>query len=437
MLTRRELKRLDVIRGASEKSYQLTSYDLRLGSCHYVFDNSLPQNVQQDSAKWRLFHIGSDAELQRLNCEEMGSQKYEVPKTARHTLIIPPYGSAIIELKETVDTYTAADRYNLLIVGRFDLKLSKVYRALISQQATQVEPFYTGKLYCFIHNLSGNAIPIEEGETIATIEFSYAGERLSPAQRRRLIRENKDREIEKYAESLYAGKEKRGINEVRWFYEQQRLPSDCGLNGLHTKVERDVKEAAERFDQRFDEFFTRDATLKKITDRVHADVQARQRPLEFLASAVAAVLSLGLGSVIWIFYQELAKVMARQELFNTYLSGRRAAREMSKIESKSMPCTWIPLYFVFILLAAVIFFLIYKYYMRSRKKVNEVTEKAEKAKKDLCEFERKLKDEVNGLQALREECEKLRQRQEGLEQSCSALSAAMEAQEPEAENEVR
>lgn len=57
------------------------------------------------------------------------------------------------------------------MAGRFDLKLSTIYKGLISQQATQVEPCYYGRLFCFVHNLSSKEIHLKHKDKVATIEF--------------------------------------------------------------------------------------------------------------------------------------------------------------------------------------------------------------------------------------------------------------------------
>ena len=76
-----------------------------------------------------------------------------------------------------------------MIVGRFDLKIKAIYKGLISQQATQVEPCYKGKLYCFIHNLTAKEIRLQREEAIATIEFSYAGASTDKEEINNIIKE--------------------------------------------------------------------------------------------------------------------------------------------------------------------------------------------------------------------------------------------------------
>ena len=100
-----------------------------------------------------MIYIG-DANEDDLNKNYPIAEWYKRPDGTRsRTLTIPRFGSALIQLQQIINTYDIAYEKKILIVGRFDLKLSRVHEGLISQQATQVEPCYYGKLFCFIHNL--------------------------------------------------------------------------------------------------------------------------------------------------------------------------------------------------------------------------------------------------------------------------------------------
>lgn len=363
VLTASEIKHYEVVTDFAEDSCQIASYDLRLGSCHYVYDNSR----EGESSGWSLLHIGSEKEFDRLNNIAGSTQKYKAPETLRHTLVIPPYGSAIIELKEIVDTFTAAIKYNKLIVGRFDLKLSQVYQALISQQATQVEPLYKGKLYCFIHNLSDHPIYLKEDDRIATIEFTYAGAHLSDRQRKLLIEKNKNTEA-KYADSLYASRDHLGIGEVRWFYEQNRLPSDCGLNRLHTRVTQEVTGAVKQFDQQFENYFEKEGTLLKITERVNTRIQEQLKNWRFLITTITFILSLGIGSLLLMFYQDLVGVIERQNMYSIYLSGTETAKDLSQATLTFARYPWLFLYILLLIAIISIAILFYLYCSSKMKK---------------------------------------------------------------------
>ena len=387
VLTEGEIKKLGIITNGDASCYQLTSYDLRLGSCHYIFDKSSGPS----GPGWTLVHIGSMQQLRKLNQNVIiDAQKYHPPKGSRNILTIPAYGSAIVELKEVVDTYSAAVQENKLIVGRFDLKLSRVYQALISQQATQVEPLYKGRLYCFIHNLGDKQIELQEDEKIATIEFSYAGINLEEKERKEIIEKKKNEIVDKYKNSEYSGKDKLGIEEVRWFYEQGRLPSDCGLNRLYDQVEQKVTSASERFDQQFSDYFEKESTLVKITDRVTDRMQAQRKNLEALVAVVTAILSLGIGSLIWMFYQELVELMERQQFYEELLYNKLAEETptFSGVSQSMLP--WLLPYAVLIALAVIVAVKVYRYV--NEKNITELEKQLKSMKEEAEETSQKLND---------------------------------------------
>lgn len=117
-----------------------------------------------------------------------------------------------------------------------------------------------------------------------------------------------------------------------------------------------------RFDLKFEDYFAREDTLKDIAERVHDRIREKQRSLEILVSVVTGVISLGVGSMIWMFYQELVKIMARQEMFNTYLSGNPIAKEISQTETVFeqypwlVPCIILIALIVFTVVIGVAFF---------------------------------------------------------------------------------
>lgn len=399
VLTEGEIKKLGIITNGDASCYQLTSYDLRLGSCHYIFDKSSGPS----GPGWTLVHIGTMQQLRKLNRNVIvDEQKYHPPKGSRNILTIPAYGSAIVELKEVVDTYSAAVQKNKLIVGRFDLKLSRVYQALISQQATQVEPLYKGRLYCFIHNLGDKQIELRENEKIATIEFSYAGTSLTEEERKDIIEKKKDEIVEKYKKSGYSGKGKLGIREVRWFYEQGRLPSDCGLNRLYGQVEQKVTSASERFDQQFSDYFEKESTLVKITDRVTDRMQAQRKNLEALVAVVTAILSLGIGSLIWMFYQELVGLMERQQFYEELLYNKLAEETptFSSVAQSMFP--WLLPYAALIAVDIIIIVIMYIYVRKKNnteleeqlKSMKEKTEETSQKLNNICErFNKHLEED--------------------------------------------
>lgn len=213
-----------------DEEFQATTFDLRLGDGHYLYDENI------DDRKWQPYYIGPK-ELSSLNNgkdEPFARPRSDDPRT----LVIPPFGSALIELYETVDTLSVADKENILLVGRFDLKLSNVHQGLISQQATQVEPCYKGKLFCFLHNLSNTAIFLEHKKKIATIEFSYVSCLHDEEKCKMIIEDLKVQNAKRY-EREYC--DTHGITDIRYFFYAKKLPKDCGLLSLKKKMEDAVQ----------------------------------------------------------------------------------------------------------------------------------------------------------------------------------------------------
>ena len=254
-LTGEEIKEHQLIHpepNSPEDCYQATTYDLTLGEGHYIY-NGFDSGKSQ---KWELIYIGeSDARLKKLNENSASEQYNRLDWDKPQTLSIPPYGSAFVQLNETVDTYTVAKEKGLLVVGRFDLKLSNVHQGLISQQATQVEPCYKGKLFCFIHNLSNQCIQLKYGQKMATIEFSYVSCFCNGQKRREIIDSLIFRNKKKYDKQYCI---ETGINDIRYFHSEEQLPDDCGLLGIDKKVkeyldsEKVVEEIAKAVQKRVD-----------------------------------------------------------------------------------------------------------------------------------------------------------------------------------------
>jgi hypothetical protein len=230
----------------NDKSFKATTFDLTVGDGHYLYDG-----LSDDKNKWSLIYIG-DVNEDDLNKNYPIAERYKRPDGTRsRTLTIPRFGSALIQLQQIINTYDIAYEKNILIVGRFDLKLSRVHEGLISQQATQVEPCYYGKLFCFIHNLSNEPVYLEYGHRIATIEFSYVSCFCNDEHRKDIINN-----IIKTNEEKYIGKhcyEGKGIKDIRYFYHKQKLPNDCGLLS---------------FKNNFKEIMFSDTTLEDLAKRV-------------------------------------------------------------------------------------------------------------------------------------------------------------------------
>ncbi len=278
-LTGAEIARYNLITplAESDSNLQATTFDLSIGAAHYVYNG---QN-DLDGKKWDLVFIGTEKERQRLNQKLSPDQHYKRPiGNGAQQFTIPAYGSALIQLNETIDTYTVAKQYNILIVGRFDLKLSRVHQGLLSQQATQIEPCYQGKIYCFVHNLTNQNIKLEYGERIATIEFSYVSCYCSSSERKKIIDQLISKNQIKYDRDGCNGK---GIDDIKYFYYNNRLPDNCGLLGIKDIINE--PESIEKISENVNKKIAEDRDEKnKRADR-------KLKIFEILVTAVIALIT--------------------------------------------------------------------------------------------------------------------------------------------------
>ncbi|MBD8896026.1 hypothetical protein IG626_08425 [Desulfovibrio desulfuricans] len=244
-LTGEEMKKYSIFRSPRQceeipdKKYQATTFDLRLGEGHYLYDGADATGRR----KWRCVYIGEEERFQELN-NNPGSEKFDRPDSDRpNTLLIPAFSSALIQLYEVVDTLTVAQREGILVVGRFDLKLSRVHQGLISQQATQVEPCYCGRLFCFLHNLSNKSIELKYKDAIATIEFSYVSCAHNSVDVNKVVDDlvAHNSSEERYNKAYCDGK---GITDVRYFWADERLPEECGLWSLRDTLTKGMESDA-------------------------------------------------------------------------------------------------------------------------------------------------------------------------------------------------
>ena len=254
---------------------QAASYDLRLGSKHYLYE---------EAGNWNAVFLGEPEELKNENNNiKDPALILRLPHHGSNKLIIPPFGSAIIELKETIDLLSIACKEQLLIAGRFDLKLKAIYKGLISQQATQVEPCYKGKLYCFIHNVSSKPVVLLKDEKIATIEFSYVGQGLTPSERKRLIEKTVETNKKKFNSERFTPLHT-GIEDIRWLHTVGMLPEECGIAPIYKFVQGNVREAVEANLEKSD-------IIDKLTDRVGNRLSEKQNTIKIVFSLITAVIT--------------------------------------------------------------------------------------------------------------------------------------------------
>lgn len=77
---------------------------------------------------------------------------------------IPPYSFAVVQAKEVA-------RLPRFIVATFDVRVSLFMSGVILSNGPQVDPGYSGGLFCMLHNASGTEVGINRGEHFATIQF--------------------------------------------------------------------------------------------------------------------------------------------------------------------------------------------------------------------------------------------------------------------------
>lgn len=237
ILTKYEIEKYELIKRfekpgefktANSENIQATTYDLSIGETHFIYNEK----------GWEKIYIGND-DIASKNFESDGFKRQNEMQPTQ--LRIDPFCSALIQLDEIVDTFSVCDKRNLLISGRFDLKLKMVSHGLISQQATQVEPFYKGRLFCYVHNLSSTPYKIGLREPFATIEFLYVSSTIDDSKRYELINYLRGRNNEKY-DKKYCLKENDknensvnlGIEDIRFFLfsKNNNLPDHFGISPL-------------------------------------------------------------------------------------------------------------------------------------------------------------------------------------------------------------
>ena len=276
LLTGRQIKEYCLIIPIKDKNLQDASYDLTVGDRHYLYE---------DTGNWKAIFLGASNDLIKANDGFSPGSPFELTATRRGggKLVIPPFGSTIVQLNETVDLLTVAQERQMLIAGRFDLKLKSIYKGIISQQATQVEPCYKGKLYCFLHNLGSQEVILKMGDPLATIEFSFAGQGLSEEIRKQIIDETIKEKNTKFENSKFS-KPQEGITDIRWLYERDMLPRECGIAPIYNLVIGNVGEAVTKHLEKSD-------TIDHLVERVGNRLLEKQNMIKIVISLVTAVIT--------------------------------------------------------------------------------------------------------------------------------------------------
>jgi len=137
---------------------------------------SLIQPLDEEQLKPASYHLSVGG-----CCRIMGDDRI-LTETDRY-LRIPPFGVAI------VSTFEVLNIPNFLI-ARWNLRVQRVYDGLIWTGSLQVDPGYSGHLFCPIFNLSTKTVTLEYREPVFTIDFV------------RTTRETEPRKVERKTRSL-------------------------------------------------------------------------------------------------------------------------------------------------------------------------------------------------------------------------------------------
>jgi deoxycytidine triphosphate deaminase/predicted kinase len=90
--------------------------------------------------------------------------KYYTLTDAAPVATIPPYSFALVQARELA-------RLPRFIVGTFDIRVGLFFSGVILSNGPQVDPGYSGALFCMLHNASGTEVGINRGDHFATIQF--------------------------------------------------------------------------------------------------------------------------------------------------------------------------------------------------------------------------------------------------------------------------
>lgn len=93
----------------------------------------------------------------------VNGEKYNLSK-GNPVLKIPRHGIAVVRTLEKVNIPG-------FLIARWNLKVKKVYKGLVWVGSLQVDPGYSGYLFCPLYNLSNEEQRLEYGETLFTIDF--------------------------------------------------------------------------------------------------------------------------------------------------------------------------------------------------------------------------------------------------------------------------
>lgn len=90
--------------------------------------------------------------------------KYHTLTADNPVLEIPPYSFALVQAREQA-------RLPRFIVAMFDIRVSLFFSGVILSNGPQVDPGYSGALFCMLHNASGSPVGINRNDHFSSIQF--------------------------------------------------------------------------------------------------------------------------------------------------------------------------------------------------------------------------------------------------------------------------
>ena len=392
LLTDKQIEHFHLIREYNRENCKPASYDLTIGDRHYLYE---------DSGNWKAVFLGSSNGLNEAN-EKFGPDSpllLSAPRRGATELIIPPFGSAIIQLDETIDLYNLNKQEcqnDVLIAGRFDLKLKSIYKGLISQQATQVEPGYIGKLYCFVYNLGSQEVVLKKGDGFATIEFYFVSSNSIEDNNKLTNGSNRDggsnsKYSGQFCRGTEAGGQCRGIYDIRWLYEQGMLPKECGMAPIYNLVNGNINDAVAKHLERSD-------TIDRLAQHVGNRLNERQNAIKIIISLVAAIITFFATSFLISINAELRYFQEELAFFGDLNSGGLGYEALQAIEEHTntlehlRQCQQLSLLIFSALIVGLLLILFFAYMRPRYKRKWEQKRQAMEAKYEYKQVKKELKE---------------------------------------------
>lgn len=126
--------------------------------------------ISEDAAEYCFKPASYDLRIGDLYVSTDGRQEFAREPLQGCNVAVPPLGSLIVSTREFLSMPGN-------VVGDFDLRIKLAVKGLFVQMGTQVEPYYNGRLFAIIHNVTASPVELKWGgddaERIFTIQFAY------------------------------------------------------------------------------------------------------------------------------------------------------------------------------------------------------------------------------------------------------------------------